>query len=317
MCDLTVVIPLYNKEELIRKCIESVVEQTVPPYEVILIDDGSTDESLMRAEAVLVSSTLNYRIIEQENAGVSVARNRGVRIAATKFIAFLDADDQWYPDFIRKFHLLHKEYSEACLYCFRHEIYDQSLGLIQTKNVLTDNFKGYLDDFFLASLKGSVANSSKVVVRKKSIEEIGGFPESAVVSEDLFVWILLALNGRVAYDDYIATRVNQFNDNSRKSRLGEIPYPLIYFSSKKEYGLLTKNAKKYLWRIYFYQVIGSLANGDRKETLRKINAGRKIFVIRSLFLIGFLFLPARLFLIIRKFKRLKYRVVNDFNTIKR
>ncbi len=93
---ISVVIPLYNKEPYIKRAIDSILAQKIQDYEIIVIDDGSTDKS---AEVVKSFPDPRIRLIQQENAGVSAARNRGIEEAKAELIAFLDADDEWTPIF--------------------------------------------------------------------------------------------------------------------------------------------------------------------------------------------------------------------------
>ena len=95
----SVVIPLYNKEHYIEKTISSVLNQTFQDFEIIVIDDGSKDKSLSKARK-LEKRSEKIRVIEQENQGVSVARNTGVEYAKGDYIAFLDADDEWRDNYL-------------------------------------------------------------------------------------------------------------------------------------------------------------------------------------------------------------------------
>jgi glycosyltransferase involved in cell wall biosynthesis len=96
---ISVVIPLYNKGEYIKRALTSVLNQTCRVLEIIVVDDGSTDEGLERVER-LARANSTIRIIRQENKGPGAARNAGLHIAEGKYIAFLDADDEWYPSFL-------------------------------------------------------------------------------------------------------------------------------------------------------------------------------------------------------------------------
>ncbi|MEQ8155276.1 MAG: glycosyltransferase [Clostridiaceae bacterium] len=90
---LSIIIPMYNTERYIIKCLESLNSQTVKDFEIILINDGSSDESYKKAEKYLKSKVLSYRIITQRNSGQSVARNEGIKNATGKYVFFLDSDD--------------------------------------------------------------------------------------------------------------------------------------------------------------------------------------------------------------------------------
>ena len=89
---ISVVIPLYNKEKQIKRTLQSVLTQTFQDFEIVIVNDGSTDNSTIEVEKIKDS---RIRLIHQENAGVSAARNKGIEEAKYELIAFLDADDEW------------------------------------------------------------------------------------------------------------------------------------------------------------------------------------------------------------------------------
>lgn len=96
----SVIIPLYNKESQIKKTLESVLNQTFKDFEIVIVNDGSIDKSI---EVVESFDDNRIRIINQNNSGVSQARNRGIIEANRKWIAFLDADDLWKPNKLEKY----------------------------------------------------------------------------------------------------------------------------------------------------------------------------------------------------------------------
>lgn len=94
---VSVIIPLYNKERYIERTLSSVLAQTCPPLEIIVVDDGSTDDG---PEKVIALNNPMITLVRQENRGPGAARNAGLAIARGKYIAFLDSDDEWYPSFL-------------------------------------------------------------------------------------------------------------------------------------------------------------------------------------------------------------------------
>jgi glycosyltransferase involved in cell wall biosynthesis len=194
--DISVVIPLYNKADYIVRAIESVVQQTYTVREIIVVDDGSTDEGASRVQKL---GYANVNVIRQSNHGVSHARNTGVDLASSEFIAFLDADDYWYPDFIQSIKELHSIYPGANLLCTGYE-FGTSKG---NKLAINSYFKtphGVISDYFQACCNEDLPiTASSVCLNKASLVDIGLFPEGLNLGEDQVVWAKMACAGSIAY----------------------------------------------------------------------------------------------------------------------
>ena len=106
-CNVTVIVPVYNVEKFIDKCVQSVIDQTMTDIEVILVDDGSTDNSLARCRE-WANKDSRVKVYHQENQGVSVARNLGIEKSAGKYIAFIDSDDWIDPNYLEVYTLWQK-----------------------------------------------------------------------------------------------------------------------------------------------------------------------------------------------------------------
>ena len=115
----SVVIPLYNKEHYIASTLRSVLAQTYPDYEVIVVDDGSTDHSLQACKEVRSDK---IRVVQQVNQGVSAARNKGIELAAGEYICFLDADDTWYPDYLQNIETIVQKYPQSDIFVTAYRI---------------------------------------------------------------------------------------------------------------------------------------------------------------------------------------------------
>ena len=193
----SVVIPLYNKADYIQKAVASVLYQTYPAFELIVINDGSTEDSLQR-----VTPLIDPRIyvIDQPNAGVSATRNRGVSLARFEYVAFLDADDWWEPSFLGEMAQLILEYGEANLFGCNYYYVKHGKYSVEPKGLPKAFRAGYID---YISAYGSqfcvLLNCSFVVVRKQAFMQVGGFKSTLRFSEDFDLWIRLALAGKVAY----------------------------------------------------------------------------------------------------------------------
>ena len=115
----TVIIPLYNKENFVENTIKSIVSQTFYDYEILIINDCSTDKSV---EKILPFLNNTIRLIEHsENKGLSATRNTGIKNATSNYITFLDADDLWKPTFLETIHQLIKNFPEAKIFGSNYE----------------------------------------------------------------------------------------------------------------------------------------------------------------------------------------------------
>jgi glycosyltransferase involved in cell wall biosynthesis len=190
---ISVVIPLFNKKEYVLRAIRSVLNQTHSDFELIVVDDGSTDGS---ADVVKLISDPRVRLIRQANGGVSRARNAGVRIAQAKWVAFLDADDEYKADFL----------AQVAAFIQAHE--GDNLSVVgsnyhigrPSRLAVSEAIKsGVYDYFVLFRDHRSPSNSSTTVVNKKKFLEVGGFPEGVVRQEDWIAWFKLAFVGNFGF----------------------------------------------------------------------------------------------------------------------
>ena len=196
---ISVVIPLYNKEKQIVHTLQSVLNQTFQDFEIVIVDDGSTDGSVAEVEKF---SDSRIRLIHQKNAGVAAARNRGIEEAKGDLIAFLDADDEWKPEYLATQYHLFQKYPDcsvfACNYEFRN-IEGKVTPTIIRKLPFTGE-DGILSNYFeVASCSHPPLWTSAIVVKKQAIQAVGGFPVGIKSGEDLLTWARLAVNDKIAY----------------------------------------------------------------------------------------------------------------------
>lgn len=199
---ISVVIPLFNKEDAIAGTIGSVLRQTRLPDELILVDDGSTDNSVKVAERALAQAKdgVRCRLIRQANAGVSAARNAGAAAANSTYIALLDADDEWLPDYLAEVERLARKCPSASVLTIRCARLNADGRLIPEPVALADDHFGLVDRFLDKYRRGyGIINSSSVTIRRDAWERSGGFPEGATTGEDIFLWCKLALRETFAH----------------------------------------------------------------------------------------------------------------------
>jgi glycosyltransferase involved in cell wall biosynthesis len=196
---VTVVMPLYNKEADVKRAIESVLKQSVLDFELIVVNDGSTDNGPGIVRSI---NNSRIRIIDQENAGVSAARNRGIQEASADLIAFLDADDEWKPVFLETILDLKKQYPTcnvfATNYLYREVNGKYRLPII--RGIPCHPWEGTIDDYFHVAIKSDPPLwTSAVAVTKDAIHSVGLFPVGVTSGEDLLTWARLALRYEIAY----------------------------------------------------------------------------------------------------------------------
>jgi len=199
---ISVVIPLYNKEREVNRAIKSVLNQTVKDFELIVVNDGSTDRS---AEVVHALNDPRIRIINQENGGVSAARNRGVKEARSELVAFLDADDEWKPHFLETILQLQRNYPSCSVFAtnYLRRNMDGSVTPPIIRGLPRSSWEGILRKYFkIASKSDPPIWSSAVAVTKTSIASIGGYPLGVTYGEDLLTWAKLAIKYNIAYSTH-------------------------------------------------------------------------------------------------------------------
>lgn len=196
---ISVIIPLYNKETTIKRTIESVLNQTFQDFEIVVIDDGSTDHSV---EVVGAISDPRIRLINQPNAGVSAARNAGIMASRYDYVAFLDADDEWDSDFLETINSLISKFPTASVFATNYRFSNQDNVITPTIiRGLKTNEPSIIDNYFqIVSNSHPLVCSSAVAIRKEAIDSIGGFPKGIKAGEDLLTWARLASRYPVAYD---------------------------------------------------------------------------------------------------------------------
>lgn len=196
---ISVVIPLYNKVDTIRRALNSVKNQTFRDFEIIVVDDGSTDGGGSVVESF---EQQNLRIVRQKNAGVSAARNHGIEEAKGEYVAFLDADDEWKHDYLQTQMLLAEKYPTCDVFVTNYEHISEG-GVISPTIIRKLSFPGedgILSNYFeVASCSHPPICSSSIIVRKKAMDVIGGFPVGVISGEDLLTWARLAASFKIAY----------------------------------------------------------------------------------------------------------------------
>ncbi len=176
--EISVIIPTYNRAHLLPRAIESVLNQSLPPKEIIVVDDGSTDNTLN-----VLDQYPDINIIEQRNNGVSSARNIGIERSSVEWVTFLDSDDEWLPE------KLEKQWTTICnenkLICHTEEIWIRN-GI--RVNPMKKHQK-YGGSIYEKCLPMCVISPSSVIIHKTVFDDVGNFDETMEVCEDYDLWL--------------------------------------------------------------------------------------------------------------------------------
>lgn len=210
----SIIIPVYNKGKSIANTLNSALCQTFTDFEIIIINDGSTDES---ATEILRIKDPRIRFFETTNQGVSQTRNLAIEKANGTLIAFLDADDYWFPTHLFQIDRLFKQFPTAGLLACNYELFysEKYIHKPHFIDVPEDNWSGIIVDFFKSSYINRIAWTSAVAVPKKVLEKVGNFSPNITLGagEDTDLWIRIALQYPVAFDNNITARHNLFAEN--------------------------------------------------------------------------------------------------------
>jgi len=184
MAAVSVIIPTFNRADRVIRAISSVLEQTFIDFEIIVVDDGSTDKT--EKAVARFNDRIKY-IAHPANLGVSAARNTGIKNSRTPFIAFLDSDDHWLPEKL-EVQMLFFETNTNALACQTEEIWIRNGRRVNPR-------KKHLKpsgDIFTPSLKLCLVSPSAVMLRRSVLDEVGLFDESLPACEDYDLWLRIA-----------------------------------------------------------------------------------------------------------------------------
>lgn len=180
MPEVSVVIPTYNRREMVVEAVDSVLAQTVSDYELIVVDDGSADGT--REELGKYAGRL--RLISQPHRGVAAARNLGAAAASARYLAFLDSDDLWLPRKLEA-QLAYLERFPGFALCQTEELWFRNGVRVNPKK----RHRKRVGDIFKESLELCLISPSAVMMRREVFEAAGGFDERLPACEDYDLWL--------------------------------------------------------------------------------------------------------------------------------
>lgn len=270
---ISVIIPLYNKKAGIATALRSVLAQTYQDFEIVVVDDGSTDGSVAIVESF---DDPRIHLIRQQNAGVSAARNRGIAEAKGEYVAFLDADDEWMPEFLEEIRVLQEAYpackAQATSYFFNSNGINSPTIL---NKIPFQSERGVLSNYFeVASCSHPPVWTSAVCIERELLQEIGGFPVGVKSGEDLLTWARIAMRTQWAYSLKAFAEYNLGEGYDKKNlppRRQDAGDPVgkglleLYKTEKRHIGF-----RKYLSHWHKMRASVAIRYGERKETLKEV-----------------------------------------------
>lgn len=305
---ISVVIPLYNKEQSIASTLQTVLKQTYQDFEIVIVNDGSTDHSVEEVAKVL---DLRIHLIHQSNAGVSAARNRGIEEAKGEYIAFLDADDEWKPDYLKTQYELTLKYPGCSVFASNYEFKDTQ-GKVTPTIIRKLSFKGVdgiLSNYFeVASCSHPPLWTSAVMVKKSAIQSIGGFPIGIKSGEDLLTWARLACKYSIAYTKIsqaiynLGEGYNKKNLPPRRQDKGD-PVGKILVELYKKYPK-TRGMKAYISHWHKMRASVAIRYDERIETIYEVLQSLR-YNIRNTKVMPFLILSLLP-------QKLRYRIISHY-----
>ena len=266
--NITVIIPLYNKEQEVERTLRSVIEQSLAPHEIIVIDDGSTDRSAAIVEEIIKQHPdTGIRLIRQPNRGVSAARNRGIQEAQTEYVALLDADDCWLSGYISEVCRLMEYYPAADAYSTAFDIVS---GTKRTKAPTPLN-EGIIEPATEALQGRYPIIPSTATLKRSTLLTIGGFPEGMRLGEDQWVWIkMVAMDAQFAYSPLSLVRYSRTAENRSASiyRKEQSKHSIEELYSAEQGEILNE----YIARVGIGKAITQSVRGGTEDAQRAIAA---------------------------------------------
>lgn len=240
----TVIIPLFNKEKYVSNAIKSVLNQTFTDFELLIVNDCSTDNSVKIASEFLSDKV--QLIHHEKNSGLAATRNTGIRKANSNYVAFLDADDLWKPHFLERIFNLIQNFSEARIFGTNYEeIWEKTTQMPHNNSdSLPVDFKGYLN-FFKINIKQGIYNHGSVCFHKEVYEKVGFYNENIQLSQDLDFNIRANYHFKLAFDNSVQMSYFMQTDN-QLTRSSIVKRTIPDYDLYEDWAKTNTDLKKYL-----------------------------------------------------------------------
>ncbi len=262
LADISVIIPTHNRCELLKRAINSVLDQTINVKEIIIVDNGSTDNTY----EIISSLFPEIKYIYEKKKGVSIARNVGIRNCQSKWIAFLDSDDAWEPQKLEK------------QLFFTHNV-NKNYRLIHSNEVWYKNNKIHNQlkkhqksggDIFQKSLELCCISPSSAFIKKEIFDDYGFFDEGLEVCEDYDMWIRITAKEEVGFiDNPLVIKYGGHDDQLSKKYWGMDRFRIRSLEKNLKNNWFTEDQKKSVFNILIKK-LSIISNGAKKRDNEEI-----------------------------------------------
>ena len=200
----SVVISVYNKAPFIAATLDSVLAQTIQDFEIVLLNDGSTDES----EAILKGYTSDprVRLYSEENKGAAAGRNYVIQKAVGNYVALLDADDYWKPNYLEEHTRLIEKYPNEAVFATNSEVISKGKTIARQFSVAIDTAEDMVVDYFEASYLDSILHSSTTVIKREAFDEVGLYNPAIRSGQDTDLYVRLGLKYPVVFSPKVCVQ---------------------------------------------------------------------------------------------------------------
>lgn len=268
----SVIIPLYNKEEYIEDTITSVLNQNFKDFEIIIVNDGSTDNSLIEVKKF---KDKRIKLYSQNNQGLSHTRNNAIKKSKGLFMAFIDADDYWKPNHLEQLKQLITDFPNNGLYATAYTLKKSKNTYHTAKyNDLPNNFRGIVPSFFKHSLQHCVAWVGAMCIPKVIFDSIGFFDPEIYSEQDIDLYIRIALKYDFVLDASKVTSIYNRTMDDNMSNYSEKISISKFLNAYKEEEKNNKDLNKYMDLNRFSTLVFFKLSGNKfleKQLLKDVN----------------------------------------------
>jgi glycosyltransferase involved in cell wall biosynthesis len=318
MAFISVIIPLYNKEMFICDTISSVLSQTFKDFELIVIDDGSSDTSIKKLDEF---NDKRLRILQQQNKGVSVARNTGILNSKANWIAFLDADDWWENTYLEELVSLIKTFPDEKIFATgRSRIFKTQKDRYNNSYLPAKNQVGFVDYYEVITKYFPPINSSSVLIKKEIlIKEDGPFKPNQKQHEDHDLWLRLTKDRLIVFSNKNLSFYRKELRNTASTRYYTPEDFIKYLDTiEKLKGELKGNQKqnfaKYYNKFILLTILKYQTCYTKQESHKVYEISKKIVSIKYRFLLSILqIIPSKnIYVICKKLKEQfgRFKLIN-------